>query len=247
VKLLPPLVRAAVSLVLALALASCGGGSTAGPLAATDAATTPAARTPTTATAPPARAPAPATTASAPAAPRTTAPVPRLVPRTTRPLRRQPSGGAAAPTPAAVEPLPSPAGTPPPQHAPSEPDPQPTASLLDERAVLTLVRRISPSHYIQQGTVVGTYDGTMEVEARITSKGVLVRFTATLPGGTISGRGTAVAILDSTTWPGLRGTAKLTGGTGRFAGLHGRRLKVTGRAKPDASKAHVRLAGSVIR
>ena len=61
----------------------------------------------------------------------------------------------------------------------------------------------------------------MEVEARITSKGVLVRFTATLPGGTISGRGVAVAILDSTTWPGLRGTAIVTGGTGRFAGIHG--------------------------
>jgi hypothetical protein len=34
----------------------------------------------------------------------------------------------------------------------------------------------------------------MEVEARITSKGVLVRFTATLPGGMISGRAIAVAI-----------------------------------------------------
>lgn len=87
----------------------------------------------------------------------------------------------------------------------------------------------------------------MEVEARIASKGVLVRFTATLPGGTLSGRGLAVAILDSTTWPGLRGTAIVTGGTGRFAGIHGRRLKVTGRAKPDASKAHVRLAGTVTR
>lgn len=108
-----------------------------------------------------------------------------------------------------------------------------------------LTRRLSPSHYFQQGTVSGTYDGTMEVEARITSKGVLVRFTATLPGGTISGRGVAVAILDSVTWPSLRGTAIVTGGTGRFAGIHGRRLQVTGRAKPDASRAHVRLAGTV--
>jgi hypothetical protein len=87
----------------------------------------------------------------------------------------------------------------------------------------------------------------MEVEARITSKGVLVRFTATLPGGKISGRGIAVAILDSTTWPGLRGTARVTGGTGRFAGIQGRRLRVTGRAKPDASRARVRLAGIVSR
>ncbi|HEU4701188.1 MAG TPA: hypothetical protein VFS37_01810 [Conexibacter sp.] len=117
--------------------------------------------------------------------------------------------------------------------------------MLDERARLVLTRRVSPSHYFQQGTVTGTYDGTMEVEARITSKGVLVSFTATLPGGTISGRGVAVAILDSTTWPGLRGSARVTGGTGRFAGIEGRRLRVTGRAKPDASRARVRLAGTV--
>ena len=69
--------------------------------------------------------------------------------------------------------------------------------------------------------------------------------TATVPGGTISGRAVAVAILDSTTWPGLRGSGIVTGGTGRFADIHGRRLRVTGRAKPDASRAHVRLVGAV--
>lgn len=110
---------------------------------------------------------------------------------------------------------------------------------------MILTRRASPSHYFQQGTVTGTYDGTIELEARITARGVLVRFTATLPGGTISGRGVVVAILDSTTWPGLRGRALVTGGTGRFAGIHGRRLKVIGRSKPDASRARVRLVGTV--
>jgi hypothetical protein len=116
---------------------------------------------------------------------------------------------------------------------------------LDERAKLILTRRVSSTRYVQQGTVTGTYDGTIELEARITSRGVLVRFTATLPGGTISGRGVVVAILDSTTWPGVRGRALVTGGTGRFAGFHGHRLKVTGRSKPDASRAHVRLVGTV--
>ncbi|HET6448941.1 MAG TPA: hypothetical protein VFG31_07500 [Conexibacter sp.] len=110
---------------------------------------------------------------------------------------------------------------------------------------MLLTRRVSPVHYFQQGTVTGTYDGTMAVEARIASRGVLVRFTATLPGGTISGRAVAVAILDSTTWPSLRGSAIVTGGTGRFAGIHGRRLTVSGRARPDASHAHVRLTGLV--
>ena len=131
------------------------------------------------------------------------------------------------------------------QPAAAAPDPEPAGSPLDETAELTLVDRASPAHYFQQGTVTGTYDGTMEAETRITSKGVLVSFTATLPGGTISGRAIAVAILDSTTWPSLRGTAAVTGGTGRFADVRGRRLKVTGRARPDASKARVRLAGTV--
>jgi hypothetical protein len=157
---------------------------------------------------------------------------------------RASAGTSAA---AADETSPAPTATTPTteQPAAAEPAPQPLGSPLDETAELTLVERISPAHYIQQGTVTGTYDGTMEVEARITSKGVLVSFTATLPGGTISGRGVAIAILDSVTWPALRGTAAVTGGTGRFANIRGRRLRVTGRAKPDASRARVRLAGTV--
>ena len=234
----------ALPLLLAIALASCGGGTTAGPVAATtDAASQPA---PAAATAPAAAQPAPAASADA------TATAPRRAPRPSA----RPSGGAASPSPSAPAasadpPASDPGGdaaaTTPDPPAPAAPqrDPEPAGSPIDERADLTLVNRVSPAHYFQQGTVTGTYDGTMEVEARITSRGVLVRFTATLAGGEIAGRGVAVAILDSTTWPSLRGTAIVTGGTGRFAGIRGRRLKVTGRAKPDASRAHVRLAGTV--
>jgi len=234
----PALVRAISLAALALALASCGGGSTAGPVARTGVSTTPAAT-------PPARTQPPAATATTPAAPpRTTAiaPATPAKPSAPRSARSRSSGGAAPPpardggsladAPAGKATAPAPAS------APAE-------STLDERAKLVLTRRVSPAHYFQQGTVTGTYAGTMEVEARITSKGVLVRFTATLPGGTISGRGVAVAILDSATWPGLRGRAIVTGGTGRFAGIYGRGLRVTGRARPDASRAHVRLAGMV--
>jgi hypothetical protein len=244
-------------LALTLALTACGGGSTAGPVAATENATTsPAPATPSaTRTAPP-QATTPPTTRSAARRPAASAPSPAPQAGARRPQQ----GGAAVPdadgrdaaspgSSAAVseDSSPAPAVPSPPseRHAAAAPDPQPAGSLLDETAELTLVERISPAHYIQQGTVTGTYDGTMEVEARITSKGVLVRFTATLPGGTISGKGVAIAILDSTTWPGLRGTAAVTGGTGRFADIRGRKLKVTGRARPDASKARVRLAGTV--
>jgi hypothetical protein len=131
--------------------------------------------------------------------------------------------------------------------APAAPRAAPAGTRIDELADLTLTNRAGPAHYFQQGTVTGTYAGTMAVEARITSQGVLVRFTATLPGGTIAGHALAVAILDSATWPGLRGSGVITGGTGRFAGIHARGLTVTGRAKPDASQAHVRLAGVVVR
>jgi hypothetical protein len=254
---LPPLVRAAVAVALTVVLASCGGGTTGNPVAAPPGTTSAPASTPTTAQ----QTPAPAATDTTPAVPRTTETTPAATPPATG-GRAQPSGGASAPktgrqdssstsssAAAADEPTPAPAAptiTPTTeQPAAAAPDPDPAGSLLDETAHLTLVNRVSPAHYFQQGTVTGTYDGTMEVEARITSKGVIVRFTATLPGGTITGRGVAVAILDSLRWPGLRGTAAVTGGTGRFAGIHGRRLSVTGRARPDASKAHVRLAGTV--
>jgi hypothetical protein len=225
--------------VATLTLASCGGGSTAGPIAQSSVAATTAAPSPAQ-TRPPA---GPAATATTPAPPSSsTARVPAVRHAARARARSRASGAAPAPAVGDGSLADAPAST---GEAAAPPPAAPAATPLDERAVLVLTRRISPAHYVQQGTVAGTYDGTMEVEARITSKGVLVRFTATLPGGTISGRGLAVAILDSATWPGLRGRAVVTAGTGRFAGIHGRRLRVTGRAKPDASRAHVRLAGTV--
>jgi guanyl-specific ribonuclease Sa len=241
----PPL---ALLLLLTLALASCGGGTTANPVAAIPGETGPTASAPTIARQAP------------PVAPRTTATAPHAAARSAAGKPRPSGGGAAAPSASghdsaaassgsaaapAGDAAPAPAATAPTTAQPAPDSPPRVGSPLDETAHLTLVDRVSPAHYFQQGTVTGTYDGTMQVEARITSKGVIVSFTATLPGGTISGRGVAVAILDSIRWPGLRGTAAVTGGTGRFAGIHGRRLQVSGRAKPDASKAHVRLAGTV--
>ncbi len=116
---------------------------------------------------------------------------------------------------------------------------------IDELADLTLTQRASPAHYFQAGPVTGTFAGTMTVEARITSRGVLVRFAAALPGGTIAGDALAVAVIDGSPTPGLRGSGEITAGTGRFAGIRGRGLRVTGRARPDASRARVRLTGTV--
>ncbi|HEX7291132.1 MAG TPA: hypothetical protein VF250_08410 [Conexibacter sp.] len=237
----PALISIVVLLALSAALSSCGGGSTAGPVAQTSvpATTAPPAETRST--------PAPNPTATAPST-SASAPPPSSPAAQSSAARRRSSGGAAAPAqddaagsladaPAAA------ADDPPP--APAEPPERPAATAIDERAQLVLTRRVTNTHYFQQGTVTGTYDGTMATEARITSKGVLVRFTATLPGGTISGRAVAVAILDSVTWPGLRGRAIVTAGTGRFAGIAGRGLKLSGRSKPDASRTRVRLVGTV--
>ncbi len=221
--------------MLTLALTACGGGNTAGPVAQSSVVTAPPPPPP----APTQASGAPPAKATAPAPPRTTTtPVPRPA---APPAAARPSGGSAAPTDdGSLGDAPPLAGDEPaPPAAASEP-----ITPIDERASLVLTRRVTNTHYFQQGTVTGTYDGTMETEARITSRGVLVRFTATLPGGTISGRAVAVAILDSTTWPGLRGRAIITGGTGRFAGIQARRLRVTGRSKPDASRTRVRLVGT---
>jgi hypothetical protein len=219
---------------LALVLAACGGGSTAGPIAQSSVATTTSAAPASTQAGD-----APSATAPTPTAPRTTtAPSPRPAARPDAARPRSPGAALADAPPASAG---EPSSTTEDELAPVQ---APPTSPLDERANLVLTRRVTNTHYFQQGTVTGTYEGTMETEARITSKGVLVSFTATLPGGTISGRAVAVAILDSTTWPGLRGRAIITGGTGRFAGIHGRRLRVTGRSKPDASRTRVRLVGT---
>lgn len=224
----PPLASTALALALAATLAGCGGGTTGQPVAAMSRATAPPASQPA-ATAPARTVTGAATT---PAAPRTTA----APPRAARPTTQRASGSGAVTKPATTE-----------SHAAGvpAPPPKPAGSPIDELAELALTRRASPAHYFQQGTVTGTYAGTMAVEARITSQGVLVSFTATVPGGTIVGHVRAVAILDSATWPSLRGSGVITSGTGRFAGIHGRGLTVTGRAKPDASRARVHLVGTV--
>lgn len=224
----PPLVPPLLALALGVALVGCGGGTTGAPLAST-VGTTATTAAPVTSTAAATGATPSATTTAPAAAPR--APARRSAAARTSPRR---SPRSVSPTP-----VPSPA------HVPSPVAPQPRTVTIAEFADLTLTQRASPAHYLQAGTVTGTYDGTMTADVRITSQGVLVSFTATLPGGTIAGHAIAVAVIDGSATPGLRGTGQITGGTGRFSGVHGSDLRVTGRAKPDGTSAHVRLTGPV--
>ena len=251
---------------LTLALTACGGGSTGGPIATASgtAAAPPAATGGTVPTTPRATATSPAaatttTTSAAPAShtagraseggaaaaaePQTTA-SPGAQGADTTPA----GGGAAAqatPSDATPEPSSAPPATTPAASAPAA-DPQPAGTPIDELAVVALVRRASPVHYYQQGTVTGTFDGTMALEAIITSRGVVVHFTATVASGTIAGRGLATPVIGVSPWSELRGSAVILRGTGRYAGIHGRRLTVGGHAKLDGSRARVRLTGTVL-
>jgi hypothetical protein len=122
----------------------------------------------------------------------------------------------------------------------------PASHPIDETAHLVLVSSPGPGKYVQQGTVTGTFDGTMTLSAHITNAGIAVDFTAVLPGGTVSGHGLAIAKIGGSPTAFLTGTANVTGGTGTFAHVHGRNLTVAGTTVlPSGAKATVRMKGTV--
>jgi len=108
-----------------------------------------------------------------------------------------------------------------------------------------LVSRASPREYSQEGTVTGTFDGTMTLEATITNRGVVVEFVAAVEGGTIVGKGIARPVITGSPLAELQGRMAITGGTGRFADIRGRGLTIGGKARLDGTYARVRLAGTV--
>jgi hypothetical protein len=219
-------------LTVAIAFGACGS-DTSEPRSVVPSDNAPAAAT-TQQTVPAAGSPPPAATTATTPPTTATQPAPRTTPRRPAHTRTQTTQPDPAPTPTT-------ATTP---HEP-EPEPEPAGTPVDEFAVLTLVERRSAAHYFQQGTVTGTFDGTMALEARVRNRGVVVYFTATVEGGTISGKGVAIPTIGDSPIMQLRGTAKITGGTGRFASIRGRRLTVAGTARLDATRARVRLTGTV--
>jgi hypothetical protein len=224
--------------VLALALGGCGSGGTS-----TDSGTTAgvAATTPVTASAPAGMAPRTTATATTPARhPRARVPQHRAVAHPA-PARTAPSTPSAQPAPH-------------PQQVASQPRPRkvsrpagPAAHPIDEKAQLVLVSSPAPGRYEQQGTVTGTFDGTMTLKAHITDAGIVVDFTANVTGGLVIGHGLAIPTIDSRSPVAtLNGTASITGGTGVFAHVKASKLKVRGTAVlPSGSKATVRLTGTV--
>jgi hypothetical protein len=222
------------SLLLVPALSACGGsGSTPSGRTATVAAARAGTTAPTTPAAPA------ATTTRTTAKPRHARPHPRRVaPARTSPAHTTPAPAVRRKSHPGVQPHPP---------APATRKPGPVAHPVDETAHLVLVSSPGPGRYEQQGTVTGTFDGTMTLDARITGAGIVVDFTANVTGGVVTGHGLAIpTITGGSPIATLKGTATVTGGTGTFAHVRGSSLKVTGTAVlPSGAKATVHLTGTV--
>lgn len=230
---------AATLAVLLVALAVSGCGSSGGPDAGaiTTAASAPAQ---TTTAAAPTTTAAPRTTAIAQSRPRRPKAHHR---RAARPAHTTPTAPAAASTgPAASAPAPQQQPT----STASRPA-EPVAHAVDEVAHLVLVSSPAPGSYVQQGTVTGTFEGTMTLKAHVTDAGIAVEFTADVAGGTVSGHGLAIpTIVGGSSTATLSGTASITGGTGKFAHVRGSRLKVSGTTVlPSGARATVHMTGTV--
>jgi hypothetical protein len=115
---------------------------------------------------------------------------------------------------------------------------------IDETAHLKRSRKISLTHYIQTGTATGTFAGTITLDAQLGAKGVVAKFTAQLPGGTVTGTALAQLNIAGQKLDPVAGTAQITGGTGRFAHAHATGLKVSGGAALDGSQSVLRLRGT---
>jgi hypothetical protein len=182
---------------------------------------------------------APASATQAAAAARTasaTAPTPPVTTATAATTQ------APAPTTEAGAPPPAKASRPP--HAAQQSGA--TAHPIREVARLALDHKFSFAHYTEKGTITGTFDGTMTLDARAATNGIVVAFTAQLPGGSVSGHGRAILQLNGAALDPLTGTAAITAGTGAFAHAHAKGLKVAGKAALDGSRAVVSLAGTVM-
>jgi hypothetical protein len=81
--------------------------------------------------------------------------------------------------------------------------------------------------FTERGSASGTFSGTMTLYLTITGTGVTFTMNGSLPGGTLSARGSADIKSDKKIATVL-GTAAFTGGSGRFAHAHGSGLTVGG-------------------
>lgn len=81
--------------------------------------------------------------------------------------------------------------------------------------------------FVEQGPASGTYRGTLTIDLTTTSKGVKFHITGYLPGGELTGYGSANINSEGKVAQ-FSGTATFSGGTGRYTHAHGSGFKVNG-------------------
>jgi hypothetical protein len=99
---------------------------------------------------------------------------------------------------------------------------------------------------LQTGAFRGTIGhGSVRVRTFVgQGRGSVVRFTLRTARGTVSGTGDCAVRFKGAEVL-YDGTAKITGGTGDYAGITGRNLKVSGRGELSAERFSVRVTGRV--
>lgn len=119
----------------------------------------------------------------------------------------------------------------------------PTPHQVTETANLRLVSKKGVA-FVQEGTVTGTLNGTMRLDARLGGKGVEGTFVVTLPDGTLTGSASAALALKGA-FADFKGTATISRGTGAYKKLQPAQVAFSGSVKADASSSTVKLNGAI--
>jgi hypothetical protein len=97
--------------------------------------------------------------------------------------------------------------------------------------------------FVEQGSASGTYRGTMTVDLTTTSRGVKFRITGYLPGGTVSGYGSANLDSEGKVAQ-FSGTAVDSGGSGRYRHAHGSGFKIKGSLNRESYALAITFGGN---
>jgi hypothetical protein len=96
--------------------------------------------------------------------------------------------------------------------------------------------------FTEQGPASGTNKGTLTLYLTTTAKGVTFRVSGKLPGGSLTGYGSATIESEGKIGK-VVGKAAFTGGSGRYAHAHGTGFKVTGTFNRETYALRVTLDG----
>jgi len=116
-----------------------------------------------------------------------------------------------------------------------------SSGVFHETGNLRAISRNGPS-FTAQGPASGTFSCKLTLYVTITATGVTFRMIGNLPGGTLSGHGSA-NMKNERKIAKVSGTAVFTGGSGRYAHAHGTGLTVGGTFNRETYALSVTIAG----